>query len=196
MLSIWLASEEMDDELLRLDPAIVERDSNFIAQEREINHLVSGYREQFTETVEHEKADAAHAWVMLQQCADQIKNFRQLALNEGSDLNLTYLLERLEQILNRIRILLGIVEEEDKEAIQRKCLGLFRQLVMEQSKERSVTSLIRQTSYLLAKSITNHASKTGEHYVTQDRREYLGMIGKRGRCRGLYCRYGADQDSH
>lgn len=185
MLSIWLAAEEMEDELLRLDPSIVDQDSNFIAQEREINQLVLAYRSRFIPTAETEQPDAAHAWVLLQRCADQIKRFQQLALDKGSDLKLTYLLERLEQILARIRTLLGIFDEEDEGAIRSKCLALFCQLVMEQSTERSITSLIRQTNYLLAKSVTNHASNTGEHYVTKDRHEYISMV-KRGLGAGVF----------
>ena len=181
MLSIWLAAEEMEDELLRLDPTIVDHDSDFIAQEREISQFVAAYRSQFIPTVENQQPDAAHAWVMLQQCANQIKRFRQLALRKGNDLQLTYLLERLEQILARMRMLLGIFDVEDEgnsKTNQDKWLALFRQLMAELCSDRSVTGLIRQTNYLLAKSVTNHASKTGEHYVTENRQEYIKMLGK------------------
>ena len=104
----------MEDELLRLDPSIADHDSIFIAQEREISHFVAAYRARLIPIAEDEQADAAHAWVMLQQCDDQIRRFRQLALHKGSDLKLTYLLERLEQILARIRTLLGIFDAKDE----------------------------------------------------------------------------------
>jgi site-specific recombinase len=185
MLSIWLAGEEMEDELLRLDPSIADHDSIFIAQEREISQFVAAYRSGINPISEDEQADAAHAWVMLQQCDDQIKRFRQLALHKGSDLKLTYLLERLEQILTRIRKLLGIFDEDVDSAFKTKSLALFRQFVTEQSTEHSVTDLLRQTSYLLAKSVTNHASKTGEHYVTEDWRGYVEML-KRGLGAGVF----------
>ncbi|HMR67583.1 MAG TPA: site-specific recombinase [Anaerolineae bacterium] len=182
MLSIWLAAEEMEAELLRLDPSIADHDSIFIAQGREITRFVAAYRAHFIPakepTAKDQPLDAAHAWVMLQQCDDQINRFRQFALRKGSDLKLTYLLERLEKILARIRALLGILDEKDVGAIQTKSLALFRQLVAEQSTEHSVTGLLRQTSYLLAKSVTNLASKTGEHYVTEDRRGYIEMLGR------------------
>ena len=55
----------------------------------------------------------------------------------------------------------------------------------EQSTERSIIYLFRQTSYLLSKSVTNHASETGEHYVTEGRREYLDML-KRGLGAGVF----------
>lgn len=177
MLSIWLAAEEMEAELLRLNPAIVEYDSNFIAQEREISQFVAAYRSRLIPTVEERQTDAAHAWIMLNQCDEQLKGFRQLALSKGNDLKLTYLLERLEQVLTRIQKLLEILDEKKEGAFRTKCLALFRQFVAELNTERSVTSLIRQTTYLLAKSTTNHASKTGEHYVTENRREYIRMLG-------------------
>ena len=178
MLSIWVAAEEMEDELLRLDPSIMERDSNLIAQEREISQFVAAYRSRFDPTLKDREADAAHAWIMLKQCAEQVKGFQRRALSIGSDLKLTYLLERLDQTLSRIRDLLGILDADDAVTFRTRSLALFRQLVAKLNSQRSVRSLIRQTTALLAKSVTNHASNTGEHYVTEDRREYLEMVGK------------------
>ena len=181
MLSIRLAAEEMESELLRLDPSIADHDSIFIAQEREISKFVAS-RSRLIPTqqpaAECQQADAAHAWVMLQQCEDQFYRFRQLALIKGNDLRLTYLLERMEQILARIRALLSILDPDHKGTPQSKSLSLFRQLVQELSTEHSIASLLRQTVYLWAKSMTNQASRTGEHYVTENRHEYFGMFGR------------------
>ncbi len=185
MLSIWLAAEEMRDELLRLDPSIVDHDSIFIAQEREISQFVAAYRSRLNPLVEDKEADASHAWVILQQCAEQIKAFRQLALHKGSDLKLTYLLERIEQNFIRIQDLLDVLDTEDEVTFKTKWVALFRQLVVAQKNERDIVSLIRQTSYLLAKSVTNHASKTGEHYITEDRHGYVDML-KRGLGAGIF----------
>lgn len=177
MLSIRLAAEEMEYELLRLDPSIADYDSIFIAQEREISRFVTASRIQ-QPAPDYANADASHAWVMLRQCEAQINRFRELALVKGNDLKLTYLLERLEQILARIRALLGILDKNCEGTPQSKSLALFRQLVRQLRTERSVISLLRQTVYLWAKSITNQASKTGEHYVTENRGEYVEMLGR------------------
>ncbi len=179
MLSIWLASEEMNDELLRLDPSTLERESNLIAQERELDFLISKLRGQFNDDSENEKIDVSHAWVMLQQCNEQVKIFHQLSLTKGSALKLTYLLERLEQILIRVHKLLSILEayEKDETGTAIMSVALFKELVREQGKENSISNLVRQTSYMLAKSVTNHASRAGEHYVTHNRKEYARMLG-------------------
>lgn len=179
ILSIWLASEEINDELLRLDPSTLDRESNLIAQERELDLLIAKFREQPNEDSEQEKIDVSHAWVMLEQCSEQIRIFHQLSLNKGSDLKLTYLLERLEQILTRVRKLLSILEadEQDEKRAAMMSVALFKELVREQGKENSVVNLVRQTSYMLAKSVTNHASRAGEHYVTHNRKEYARMFG-------------------
>lgn len=177
MLSIWVAAEEMEDELLRLDPTLAEHNSCFIALKREIAKFVTAYRSKFDPAVKEQQTEAAHAQILLKQCFEQLQEFRQRALSIGNDLKLTYLLERLEQTLSRIRDLLDILDQEDLITTRGKSLGLFRKLVGYLYSERSVTSLIRQNSFLLSKSVTNHASKTGEHYVTENRREYLGMLG-------------------
>jgi site-specific recombinase len=175
MLSIWVAAEELEPELLRLDPSIAERNSAFVAQEREISAYVRDYRV-WLENPEHARMDDRHARVLLEQCTEQVERLRQRAITHGNSLSLTHLLERLNQTLGRIRKLLDLLEPEDSQEQRSAAAGVFRELVTISARRHGVRALWQDTIKLVSRSITQHVSDTGEHYITRSRSEYFRML--------------------
>ncbi|WP_017941319.1 MULTISPECIES: site-specific recombinase [unclassified Thioalkalivibrio] len=175
MLSIWVAAEELEPELLRLDPSIAERNSAFVAQEREISAYVRDYRAAL-EDPNRERMDDRHARVLLEQCSEQIAHLRRLAITHGNSLSLTHLLERLDQTLRRIHKLLDLLEPDAKRDTRKASVGVFRELITISARQHGVRALWQDNIKLVSRSITQHVSDTGEHYITQSRGEYLQML--------------------
>ncbi|MCG5524052.1 site-specific recombinase [Ectothiorhodospira haloalkaliphila] len=176
MLSLWVAAEELEPELLRLDPDIAERNSPFVALERELSAYVRYYA-QWLEDPKQDAHDDEHARVLLQQCMDQVDRFHKRAVTHGSSMSLTHLLERLDQTLTRISDLLDILKRDDNTC--QRCAGarLFREMVVQNARQRSLRALWQDNIKLVSRSITEQSGETGEHYITQNRREYLQMLG-------------------
>ncbi|WP_019025113.1 MULTISPECIES: site-specific recombinase [unclassified Thioalkalivibrio] len=175
MLSIWIAAEELEPELLRLDPSIAERNSAFVAQEREISAYVRDYRA-WLQDPGHERMDDAHARVLLDQCGDQILRLRRRAITHGSSLSLTHLLERLDQTLSRIHKLLDLLEPREEAHTRATAVGVFRDLVTASARRHGLRALWQDNIRLVSRSITQRVSDTGEHYITRDLGEYLMML--------------------
>ena len=175
VLSLRIAAEGLEPELLRVDPQLDRYESPFIAQQREI----STYLERFQAWV-HDRSqpqyDDRQARVLLAQCAEVVARVRAIALRRGTSVGLTYTLVRLEQMVGRTVALLDMVDAEDARARRTAGLALFRQLVEANAERNSVRSLWRDNIGLLARRVTDNASRTGEHYVTSDRAEWLGML--------------------
>jgi site-specific recombinase len=174
MLSIWIAAEELEAEILRLDPKIVSRDSAFVAQQRELARFVRHYEKWLDD--EAEFYDDDHARVLLEQCREGLDQLRKRMMSRGASIALTHLLERLDQTLARIDLLLDTLTVRDREAFNEKAIELLKQLVTASNNRNSLSTLWRQNSRLLARSVTENASHQGEHYVTSNRREYLSML--------------------
>lgn len=174
MLSIWAAAEELEAEIVRVDPKVVERDSAFVAQQRELFHFVRQFERYLDEDAEY--YDDAHAQVMLEQCWDGLEKVRRRMVVKGSSFSLTHLLERLDQTLQRIALLLNTVTPGDREGRNNAAVQLFKGLVRASCKRHSLVELWRQNSQMLARSVTQNASHHGEHYVTSDRKEYWHML--------------------
>jgi site-specific recombinase len=175
MLSIWVAAEELEPDLVRLEPRLMYRDSPFIGFQREMAGFVRACEAWLAGDKTREKNDA-HARVLLDQCNKEIVFFRRRAVTRGTSIATTYLLERLEQTLGRIGILLDIVDVTHGTRSVESACELFRQLVTATTQRNSIRALWRQNIRLLSRTVTENVSDHGEHYVTRDRGEYFAMF--------------------
>ncbi|HUH00013.1 MAG TPA: site-specific recombinase [Gammaproteobacteria bacterium] len=175
MLSVWVAAEELEPELFRLDPRVAELDSAFVAQQREMTEFIRAYHEWLLEP-DGEYHDDKHLWVLLEQCTEQVEHFRSRAVKLGTSVSQTFLLERLEQTLERIGALLRILDRSAAEEGRILAVQLFKTLVAADARRQSLAWLWRENVWLLSRSITHHSSDTGEHYITSNRPEYFRMF--------------------
>ena len=107
MLSIWIAAEALEPDLVRLDPKLLDRDSAFVAFKRETYAWLVAH-------VKREAFDDSHLQVMLEQCRDKVEKLRKLGTGTGAgaSMDVAHLLERLDQTFNRIVLLLTTFENE------------------------------------------------------------------------------------
>ncbi len=170
MLSIWVASEALQPEFIRLSPRLLEADSAFVALQRETAKLVEHYRDGGSDY------DTAHIEVMLDQCNTQVEHLRRrgTGAGSGSSVQVAHLLERLQQTLGRLKLLLDI--QTQKEQRNRLVIALMHSMIYAAIEQYSTRHLRKSSVRMLSKSITEHTSSRGEHYITRNRKEYLGML--------------------
>lgn len=175
MLSVWIAAEEMEPDLMRLDKRLNNIDSAFIALHRELNLLVVHARKR-QQQPELAAYDCAHYQVMVAQCYEQIDRLRRRAAAAGSTVAVAHLLERLEQTLSRIEQLVTLITAEQAASLRQLSLQLSEQLLDTSREKESVRALWRSSTQLLSKSISVNKSSHGEHYIARDKSQYLGLI--------------------
>jgi len=95
---------------------------------------------------------------------------------QGVSVSLTRLLLRLKQSIDRLRTLLDLLEANSLQEALPCALGLFRQLVEADNRKLSLTDLFQTNTELLALQVTEHAGRSGEHYVASTRAEWLSMM--------------------
>ncbi|CAN5295834.1 site-specific recombinase [soil metagenome] len=148
-----------------------------------------------------EDNDARHLLVMLDQCKTVIAKIRKNALSKGTSVALTYLLVRMTQNIDRLHKLLSIVDvsdpvEDEKMAIakadaskpaadsigdprspqRQAAVSLALELVKAHNQKYAVRELLASNVTLLARNVTENASRTGEHYIAENRSEYRAMF--------------------
>ena len=169
MLSIWVAAEALEPDLVRLDPNLLNRDSPFVALQREVASWISAH---FHQT----PFDDSHLHVMLAQCRSQVDTLRKKggAAGAGSSLRVAHLLERLQQTLDRITLLLNVFAPAQ---IPPSCvLKLAGVLAYSAAEQHSVKRLWKRSVRMLSRSITQNTSDHGEHYIARSRKEYWGIL--------------------
>ncbi|MFV5491633.1 site-specific recombinase [Acinetobacter sp. ASP199] len=177
ILSYRVSGIALHPEFINAQPELMEYESPFLIQNREINEFIQEYKKRFN-TVELVDSilppDASQAMVMLEQCHDVVAKIRRSTKRIGVSVSLTYMLALLEQCLERIEILLNMIMDDDQ--LRYQSMGYFLVDITEALySERSVRSLLATNSELLALQVTENASKTGEHYVSSDKQGFLAM---------------------
>ncbi|WP_347464158.1 site-specific recombinase [Acinetobacter thermotolerans] len=177
ILSYRISGIGLHPEFINAQPELMEYESPFLIQNREINDFIQQYKKCFdhadlTDSVA--LPDASQAMVMLEQCHDVVAKIRRSTKRIGVSVSLTYMLALLEQCLERIEILLNMILEDDQQRYL--SMGYFLVDITEALySERSVRSLLATNSELLALQVTENASKTGEHYVSTDKEGFWAM---------------------
>jgi site-specific recombinase len=197
VLSYRISAIGTDPELIRLYTDIKSFESPFLVQNVELHrYLEATIREQSAvadATMQadrlqmhqmhgpdlvalHEKPD--HVLVMLDQCDTIVTQLRKLTLRVGTSVALTYRLVRLTQNIARLRTLLVLIDRQTLAADEKRetALALGLQLIEAHNRKYAVNQLLLSNVNLLARNITENASRTGEHYIAEDRTQYSAML--------------------
>lgn len=178
VLSHRISSIGLEPELVRLEPGIEEFESPFLAQNPEALAYLSRYENDWVNP-DSQCEDDKHLQVLLDQCNKLIQRIHHHAALDGTSIRLTFVLKRLQQHLDRITTLLALLDSLRKDrsgqASHLICIRLFKALVQAQCRKNDLYAHWQQSIGLLALRVTENASRTGEHYITETRSEYFAM---------------------
>lgn len=174
MISHRLAALGMDTALLRYAPALSRHESPFLAQSDEVKEFIARHADP-EQPVKHD----GHLEVLLGQCTEFVERIRRKSHETGVGVNLVFVLARIEQIVARMRLLRRLAvpdAEEPGTDVRVAGVRFMRDLIRAENRRNRFTELFDGTVQLLARRVTEHASKSGEHYVTETREEYREMF--------------------
>ncbi|PHV11137.1 site-specific recombinase [Chitinimonas sp. BJB300] len=174
VLSYRISAIGLEPELVRNYPAIEKFESPFLTQNVELRDYLEGYKAQLIEPSKSREDDKA-VCVLLDQCDEIVMRVRKTSAHEGVSVSLTYLMVRLSQHLERLRLVLDLLEQEHSRQTPERAVRFFKQLVEAENRKTSLRDLFATNTDLLALQITEHAGRTGEHYIASNRREWLAM---------------------
>lgn len=179
VLAYHVSAIGLEPELIRVDPSLEEHKSPFLAQNEELLAFLDHYRVSWDDGKEI-TAEQKHLEVMLDQCAEVVQRIRKRAAKIGTSFTLTFKLERLRQHLERIGVLLDLLQRLHAErrvaAVAPQIVALFKELVRAECRKNKLSDYWRQNVELLALRMTESAGKTGEHYIASNRSEYFGIF--------------------
>lgn len=179
LLAHRLAAAGEEPVLLDFDPESLDFDSPFLAQADQVLEVTGALRarlglEGASPSEQSEDEGARHARVLLKQCTEAATRIRRRTPRTGATVRLTYELERIEDLIGRLTLLLDAFSSDADVRIA-ATVALFRRLVTAQGEIEQIMPLLRRGSYLVASEIVSHAGRTGEHYIARTPSEYGGM---------------------
>ncbi|GGX54018.1 site-specific recombinase [Undibacterium squillarum] len=175
VLSYRITTIGLEAELVRNYPAIEKFESPFLRQNDEINNYAETYRAWF-HNPQLQREDCQHIVILLTQCDEIVQRIRKTAAQNGVSVSLTRLLLRLTQSMQRLRTLLALLDSRELRDTITLAVPLFKELVRADNRQHSVRELVQSNTELLSLQVTERAGRSGEHYVTSTREEWLAMM--------------------
>jgi site-specific recombinase len=179
ILATRIAALGVEPELVRLCPEVEQHGSPFLGLSAEVHAFVVAHRRNLTDDAAPLAEDEKQVLVLVSQCQELLAKAHRVAKRQGTTLNLTYLLKRLEQSLRRLEFLARIVATRFGAGFSDDLLpawtGFFREAVAGTIRSNSARAHVGGLIGLLALRVTENAGRTGEHYIAATRSEYLQM---------------------
>lgn len=180
VLAHRIAAAGLDPEMLRLEPRLERHESPFMALCDEAVALAQAYGEQIgsaSPALEQVADHHRHLLVLLDQCRAAIERVRRTAQREGASFRLTFRLRRLSQHLWRLQSLVDLLASWDgDDAILQRRASLLRELVLAECRRHDLRRFWSQNTELVALRVAENAGRSGEHYITSTRSEYIAML--------------------
>lgn len=104
----------------------------------------------------------------IQWISDQRKEY-------GTSLAQTFIIKRLQQQINRLFIILDVLDGDNVFNTER-FTEYFKTVVRNENKKNSLKEFISENTGYLAYQIAEHGGRTGERYITTTRREFWKMF--------------------
>ena len=174
VLSYRITALGLEPELLRNHPELELHTSPFITQNQELEKFLASPH---LDDAENFDADIKHILVMLDQCEEVVAKIRRNSVQTGTSIRLTNLLQRVSQQIERLETLLHILTRESAADVANlEIVRLFKELVYSECHKNDVSEHWQQNMELMALRVTENASRTGEHYITNNRSEYFALM--------------------
>lgn len=180
ILSYRLAASGLEPELVQNHPELEDYTSPFVAQNGEINRyveharLTNGEQQALPNQIQ---ALPNQITVLLDQCLTVIQKIRRNTAKTGTSIQLTFLLQRMRQQLARMEHLLELVQHyQANQPFTTTSLLLLQELVYSECHKNDVRMHWRENMEIVALRVTENASRTGEHYITETRSEYFALM--------------------
>lgn len=175
ILSARIAAMGVEPELADVYPPLREYESPFLMQNVETQRWVQEYRAGLgSDGLPAE--DEKQIRVLLEQCGDVIGRIRRNTGNTGISVDLTYLLQRLTETIDRLDRLLDLLDRTPQADRMLAIVTLFKTFVEADNKRNNLREHFAKNTELLAREVTEHSGRTGEHYITASRAEYKAML--------------------
>jgi site-specific recombinase len=170
-----IAALGLEPDLVAVRPELRKHLSPFIAQCAE----TQGFLGALTESGVDQRPctdDARHILVLLDQCDDVIARVRRGTRETGIGIALTYILQRLTDNIARQRTLLALLDAAPGNPRTLPSARLLAEFVDAANNGNRLRQHFARNTELLAREVTEHSGRTGEHYITSTRDEFRGMF--------------------
>jgi site-specific recombinase len=173
MLVFQVSQLSLEKEVFNYLPAEKKEDNPFIKQNYVFHSLEKLIIVEKTADAVVDKASQLKS--VLQQCYDCISYIRENHSRHGTSLHQTYTLVVLENKIDRITLLIDVIDNE-KHFDTSKFVAFFKMMVRNENRKNSIREFLSQCLGYIAYQIAEHKGSKGNKYITSSPSEYRSMF--------------------
>lgn len=174
ILSFQVAQLGLEREVLEYLPEEERvKDTPFVIQNYKVHEVESQVMDNASD--EEVRTVSSQLKNIIQDCYRLIDHIRDSHSEKGASLQQTYLLLILSNRLQRMELVLDVLDADDSFDTGR-FVDIFRMLVRNEKRKNSIREFLSQGLGYLAYQIAEHKGSKGHKYITSSRKEYYKMV--------------------
>ncbi len=111
----------------------------------------------------------------IEKCRTYLNELSESAIDQGTDIQRTFMIQKCNDLLNRLHHMTVCISED----LLNRSLSrhtLLKDIFEEEYSSQDFSDFFKTNLKTLSLRISDHASKTGEHYIAANFREYSGFL--------------------
>lgn len=145
----------------------------FLEQNRLVNEYIKV--SESVKDAESQRLLLGNTTEALHNCRQSIQWIKDQRKTYGTSLAQTYILTRLQQQINRLFIIIDVLDSDNALNTQR-FVDYFKTVIRNENRKNSVKEFLSENTGYLAYQIAEHGGRTGERYITTTRKEFWKMF--------------------
>lgn len=171
-----ISGRAMETDVIKMVPEYDDYASPFAAFEKELFQIVEKIRNSEMHFITSDDLSYAQLMVLHKQCEEFVEKAFHNSSKYGISLRVNQNLLKIRQQLERLKFLIPLLIVEKESDKKTNGISLSLRLIKYNCYKNNVLKFISESTQLLSYEITQHTAKTGEQYITEDRKEYFKMF--------------------
>ncbi|MDZ4330279.1 MAG: recombinase, partial [Flavobacterium sp.] len=171
-----ISGRALETDVIKMVPEFDDYESPFTAFEKELFLIEDRIRNSENHFIKSDDLSYAQVLVLHKQCEDFVEKAFHNSSKYGISLRVNQNLLKIRQQLVRLKFLISLLIIEKGNDKKNNGIALALHLIKYNCYKNNVRKFIGESTQLISYEITQHTAKTGEHYITESRKEYFKMF--------------------
>jgi site-specific recombinase len=170
LLSQRMSGLALDHEIIKMLPEFEMSESPFEKLEKSLISFQSAIND-----IQQKKNAFQSLMLSFSKCEDYIEKALENSKIFGISLSVNQRLLKITMQLNRFKKIVEFIYFDEKTQQSSK-IDFMLYLIELNCKKNNIKSLISESTQIVTYEITQHTAKTGEHYISNNKKEYFKML--------------------
>lgn len=176
VMTLRLCGNALEAKVMKMVPEYNNLKSPFVAFQNDLSLIEKRILKDENHYLHPDDEDFKHLFVLLQQCKDYVNQAFKNSKKFGISLRVNQTLVRIKRQLIRLEVTLPFLAANDENDLRENTINLGKRLIKHNCYKNNIRKFFDEGTRLLSYEITEQTAKTGEHYITTDKKGYFKML--------------------